>query len=57
VCIGTFSEGVPELLVPHAVNEGVHCWGHHRVENSHHRVLGLGGDGGGLQVGKQGSAD
>ena len=25
-------EGTLELLVPHAVDEGVQCWRHHRVQ-------------------------
>ncbi|KAK4806082.1 hypothetical protein QYF61_010291 [Mycteria americana] len=46
-----------DLLVPHAVDEGVHCWRNHRVHNSHHQIQRWGGDGGGLQVGNHGSAD
>ncbi|KAK4806039.1 hypothetical protein QYF61_007016 [Mycteria americana] len=45
------------LLVPHAVDEGVHCWRHHRVQNSHRQIQGWGGDGGGLQAGNHDSAD
>ena len=52
-----FPEGTLDLLVPHAVNEGVHCWRHHRVQNSNQQVQGWGGDGGRLQVGKHGSAE
>ncbi|KAK2513240.1 hypothetical protein Q9966_016191 [Columba livia] len=52
-----FPQGILELLVPHAVDEGVHCWRHHRVQNRHQQVHGWEGDGGGLQVGKHGSAD
>ncbi|KAK4806054.1 hypothetical protein QYF61_007031, partial [Mycteria americana] len=44
---------LPEM--PH--DEGVHCWRHHRVQNSHHQVQGWGGDGRGLQVGEYDSAD
>ena len=52
-----FAHCTLELLVPHAVDEGIHCWRHHRVENCHHQVQGWGGDGGRLQVGKHGSAE
>ena len=50
-------EGTLELLVPHAVDEGVHSWRHHCVQKWHHQVQGWGGDGGRLQVGKHASAD
>ena len=50
-------EGTLELLVPHAVDEGVQCWRHHRIQNRHHQVQGWGGDGGRLQVGKHASAN
>ncbi|KAK4805986.1 hypothetical protein QYF61_006963 [Mycteria americana] len=49
--------GILELLVPQAVDEGVHCWRNHRVENSHHQIQGCGGDGEGLQVGNHASTD
>ena len=52
-----FPQGIFDLFVPHAVDEGVHYWRHHRIQNSHHQVQGWGGGGGGLQVGKDGSAD
>ncbi|KAK4806041.1 hypothetical protein QYF61_007018 [Mycteria americana] len=42
---------------PHPLNEGVHCWRNQRVQNCHHQIQGWGGDGGGLQVGKHGSAE
>ena len=50
-------EGTLELLVPQAVDEGVQCWRHYRIQNRHHQVQGWGGDRGGLQIRKCGSAD
>jgi len=52
-----FLQGIHELLVPHAVEEGVHCWRKHYVQDRHHQVQGWGGDGRGIQVGKYASAD
>jgi len=52
-----FLQGILELLVPHAVDEGVDCWRHQRVQNCQHQVQGWGRDGGGFQVGKYSSAD
>ena len=50
-------ESLLDLLVPHAVDHGVHDWRYHRVQHCHQQVQGWGGDGGRLQVGKHGSAD
>ncbi|KAK4805992.1 hypothetical protein QYF61_006969 [Mycteria americana] len=47
--------GILELLVPHAVDEGVQCWRNHRVQNCHHQIQRRRGDGWRLQVGKHGS--
>ncbi|KAM9593412.1 scavenger receptor cysteine-rich domain-containing protein SCART1-like [Morphnus guianensis] len=33
-----------ELLATPAGDEGVHCWRHHRVQNSHRQMQGWGGD-------------
>ena len=52
-----FPEGILELPVPHAVDEGVHCWRYHRVQNCNHQVQGWGGDGEQLQKGKHGSTE
>ena len=30
-----FPQGFLEVLVPHAVDEGVHCYRHHHVQNCH----------------------
>ncbi|KAK4806088.1 hypothetical protein QYF61_010297 [Mycteria americana] len=38
-------------------DEGVHCWRNQRVQNSHHQIQRWGGDGGGPQIGKYGSAE
>ena len=46
-----------ELLVLHAVDEGVQSWGHHGVQNCQQKVEEWRRDGGGLQVGKCASAD
>ncbi|KAK4805357.1 hypothetical protein QYF61_003442 [Mycteria americana] len=48
--------GILEVLVPHAVDEGVHCWRNQRVQNSHHQIQGWRGDGAGPQIGKHASA-
>ena len=50
-------KGTLKLLVPHAVDEGVHSWRHYRIQNRHQQVQGWGGDRGGLQIRKCGSAD
>ncbi|KAK4805602.1 hypothetical protein QYF61_016452 [Mycteria americana] len=53
---GTRSSG-PVLRSPFGDDEGVHCRRNQRVQNCHHQIQGWGGDGGGLQVGKHGSAE
>ncbi|KAK4805578.1 hypothetical protein QYF61_009343 [Mycteria americana] len=50
-------EAILELLVPRDIDEGVHCWRHHKVQNWHHQVPGWGGDRGGLQGGKYSSPE
>ena len=45
--LNEFLQCLLELLVPQAVDERVHCWRHHHVQNSHHQIQNLGGDGGG----------
>ena len=52
-----FPQGIPELLVPHAVDERIHNGRYHRVQNCHNQVQGRGGKGVWLQAGKQESAD
>ncbi|KAK4805998.1 hypothetical protein QYF61_006975 [Mycteria americana] len=55
---------VQELQLPRVckrqeeeLDEGVHCWRNQRVQNSHHQIQRWGGDGGGPQIGKYGSAE
>ena len=52
-----FPHCILEVLVPHAVDEGVHCWRHYRVQKCNDQVQGWRGNGGGLQVGKYASAN
>ena len=52
-----FPHCILQLLVPHAVDDGVHCWRHHRVQNCQQKIQGGGGHGGGFQVGKCATAD
>ena len=45
------------LLIPHAVNDGVQCWRHYRIQKCHCQIQGWGENGEGLQVGKKGRAE
>ncbi|KAK4805593.1 hypothetical protein QYF61_016443 [Mycteria americana] len=52
-----FPRCIIELLVPHAVDERIHCWRNHGVQTSHHQIQGWGGDGQGPQVGNHAGTD
>ena len=48
---------MPELLVPHAVDEGVQCWRNHTVQKCHCQIQKWGRKRRRLHVGKKGRAE